>query len=452
MNDPNGLIYWNGRYHLFYQYNPASTAHENVCWGHAVSKDLVHWDDLPLALEPTPGSVDEDGCWSGRAVAHRGQVYLLYTGYRGGRQRPCLARALDDDLVRFEKFDGNPVIAEEPSANLVGFRDCAIWQSEDGFHQLVGSGNADLGGCLLEYKSKDLVHWEYCGVFLSGESSGIPGTMWECPDIFQIGSQWFVVVSVMEGRELSRVVYVEGALDGDRFIAKDNGRVDTGSRWYAPQSFDAPVGRRVIFGWLKEREETLPADERGRRVGVMSLPRQLYVTAAGALGMAPVAELQLLRRAPLTTAGPSGDGPGTVGAVVLQSEGALDAVEVEVVCREGNRAEVSLIDGDGAVVVNVVVGSDGIHVGTAPASPSAGAVQVPSGVRGIPNTGSLRVFYDRGICEVFSPTGEARGEIFYDCRPVTGVLASWQDAEGQPIPSSSDDVRSWALADIWPQH
>lgn len=451
MNDPNGLIYWKGRYHLFYQYNPLSTAHENVNWGHASSEDLVHWDDLPLALGPTPGSADEDGCWSGRAVAHRGQVFLLYTGYSRSGQRPCLAQALDDDLTRFEKFAENPVIAEEPLANLVGFRDCALWQAEDGFHQLVGSGTVDLGGCLLEYKSLDLVHWDYCGVFLSGEGSGIPGTMWECPDIFQIGGQWFVVVSVMEGRELSRVVYVEGAFDGRRFIAKDNGRVDTGSRWYAPQSFDAPGGRRVIFGWLKEREETLPAEERGR-VGVMSLPRQLYVTSGGALGMAPVAELQLLRRAPLTPASSSGDGPGTEGALVLRSERALDAAEVEVACREGSRAEVNLIDGDGAVVVNVVVSSDGIHMGTAPASPPARAVWAPSVARGVQNTGSLRVFYDRGICEVFSPTGEARAEIFYGCQPVRGVSASRKSAEGRTIPSSSADVRSWELADIWPRH
>ena len=119
MNDPNGLIFWNGRYHLFYQYNPhGTTAADKICWGHADSPDLVHWRDLPLALEPTPGTVDEDGCWSGRAVAHEGEVYLLYTGYRAGTQRPCLAKALDDQLLTFQKLEANPVIAEEPLAGL----------------------------------------------------------------------------------------------------------------------------------------------------------------------------------------------------------------------------------------------------------------------------------------------------------------------------------------------
>ena len=131
---------------------------------------------------------------------------------------------------------------------------------------------------------------------------------------------------------------------------------------------------------------------------------------------------------------------------------ALDAAEVEVACLEGSRAEVNLIDGDGAVVVNVAVSSDGIHMGTAPASPLARAVWAPSGARRMQNTGSLRVFYDRGICEVFSPTGEARAEIFYGCQPVRGVSASRKSAEGRTIPSSSADVRSWELADIWLQH
>jgi hypothetical protein len=284
--------------------------------------------------------------------------------------------------------------------------------------------------------------------------------MWECPDIFAVGEQWFVVLSVMEARQLTRVVYVAGAFDGGRFIAKDSGRVDTGSRWYAPQSFDAPGGRRVVFGWLKEREESLPTVERGR-VGVMSLPRQFYVTPGGTLGMAPAAELQLLRTAPLAWA--SSDRPGADGAVVLGSGRALDAVEVEVAWPPGGGAEVNLLDVDGAVIVKVVASNDGIRIG-APAAPlaeagaaagaagvvaAAGAAAVPSGARTRQDGGSLRFFYDRGICEVFSPTGEARSEIFYGCQPVRGVSARRHSAEGRSISSRSDHIRSWGLAEVW---
>ncbi|GAC1461444.1 MAG: hypothetical protein PVSMB2_23680 [Ktedonobacteraceae bacterium] len=80
MNDPNGLIHWKGRYHLFYQHNPHGAFHEKIHWGHALSSDLVHWTDLPIALTPTPGRADADGCWSGCAIDNHGTPTLLYTG------------------------------------------------------------------------------------------------------------------------------------------------------------------------------------------------------------------------------------------------------------------------------------------------------------------------------------------------------------------------------------
>ena len=258
MNDPNGLIFWKGRYHLFYQYNPYGTAHGMISWGHASSKDLVHWEELPLALHPTPGSVDEDGCWSGSAVADEGEVYLVYTGIQGRRESPCLAKALDDGLVRFEKYAENPIIEAPPLAGLTGFRDHAVWRAADGFCQLVGSGSEALGGCLLEYRSTDLHSWQYCGIFLSGKEAGLPGTMWECPDLCFLGDRAFVLVSVLEHTTSAGVMFVEGLLNGDGFVPTASGRLDIGSRWYTAQSFGDPRGRRIAFGWLRERESELP--------------------------------------------------------------------------------------------------------------------------------------------------------------------------------------------------
>ena len=98
MNDPNGVIHWKGRYHLFYQHNPNDTVGNDIHWGHAVSADLVHWTHLPIALAPTPGGPDVDGCWSGCAVDHDGIPTLIYSGNSGGRQLPCIATS-DDDLL-----------------------------------------------------------------------------------------------------------------------------------------------------------------------------------------------------------------------------------------------------------------------------------------------------------------------------------------------------------------
>jgi beta-fructofuranosidase len=437
MNDPNGLIFWNGRYHMFYQYNPRSTApFQKICWGHAASPDLLHWEDLPLALTPTPGSPDEDGCWSGRAVINDGEVFVLYTGWSGRQQRPCVARAVDDQLVSFQKFEENPVISVEPLPGLIGFRDTAVRRVDGELRQLIGSGSPELGGCLLEYGSKDLVSWEYLGVFLSGNSSGLPGEMWECPDFFELEGRSFLVMSLLqEGRPL-QVISIGGRVDGDRFVPEVDRRLDVGSRWYAPQSFDAPDGRRLIFGWFREREEELPAGERGR-VGVMSLPRELFVTANGTLGMAPVEELKALRQATFVpTTEKYRDGTG------LTAPTGVGSVEVEVeVARQGIGAlQVDLLDGDGAVVVEVAAADGGIEVGTS---------TVPSPASGASLTGPIRVFYDDGIVEVFTGNGLARSEIFYD-RPLVRSVAVRGQSVGKQIPVPGlGEVKAWELANVW---
>lgn len=435
MNDPNGLIYWNDRYHLFYQYDPHGTTHEKICWGHAVSTDLVHWEDQPVALRPSPGTVDEDGCWSGRAIAHKGEVYLLYTGLRDGRQRPCLAKALDADLVRFEKLAGGPVISEEPLPGLVGFRDNALWRDEDGFHQLVGSGSPELGGCVLEYVGPDLVNWEYRGVFLSARSAGLPGTMWECPDLFQLGGTWFMVLSVVEGTKLAQSIFIEGALDAGGFAPRSTGRLDTGSRWYAPQSFDAPDGRRVAFGWLRENEEELPEDERGR-VGVMSLPRELFRGPGGTLGMAPATELTALRANSLSVARQG----CSDGVVTLEAEGDMRAVEVEVACVGDGAVVIDLLDAKGALVLEAAVTESSVEVATT-------RLQFPGG--GIPIAGNLRLFYDDGICEVFNPAGLARAEIFHRLPAVRSVVVRLCSADGRVVELLAETVKAWELEPIW---
>jgi beta-fructofuranosidase len=107
MNDPNGLIAWNGRGHLFYQHNPGGLALEQMAWGHASGTDLWNWADHPLALEPDPDGPDRDGCWSGCAVVHHGTPHLLYTGLRGEVTLPWLATAGDQDLIRWSRSPQN---------------------------------------------------------------------------------------------------------------------------------------------------------------------------------------------------------------------------------------------------------------------------------------------------------------------------------------------------------
>ncbi len=135
MNDPNGLIQWRGKYHLFYQHHPYGPLWANMHWGHAVSSDLVHWEHLPIALAPTPGSPDQDGVYSGCAVDNDGVPTIIYSGVRGKDQLVCLATADGDDenLVTWRKWPGNPVIPERPAnLDILQYRDPSVWREADG--------------------------------------------------------------------------------------------------------------------------------------------------------------------------------------------------------------------------------------------------------------------------------------------------------------------------------
>ena len=297
MNDPNGLIQWQGQYHLFYQYNPFAPVWGAIHWGHAVSEDLVQWRDLPIALAPTPGSVDEFGVFSGCAFDNDRVPTILYTGVRksadGPRiELPCLATSADDDLVTWQKYPGNPVIAAPPPGfDLLGFRDHGVWKEDGVWYQVIGSGIRGVGGTVFLYRSADLVHWEYVHPICTGDRNQT-GDIWECPDLFRLGDRHVLMVSPIP---LRKTLYFVGSFREHRFEAQQQGVVDDGGYFYAPQSFTDDRGRRIMFGWLWEgRDES--AQHAAGWAGVMSLPRVLLPRSDGALGVQPAPELRSLRR------------------------------------------------------------------------------------------------------------------------------------------------------------
>ena len=145
MNDPNGLIHWQGRHHLFYQYNPDGTEFTNQHWGHASSADLLTWTEHEVALFPGPhesAPYDATACFSGCAFEHDGGVSILYTGVLGDRQLPCLARATDDELTGFAKDQANPVVPAPPAADITDFRDHSVWRDQEGRWRQLVAGKA----------------------------------------------------------------------------------------------------------------------------------------------------------------------------------------------------------------------------------------------------------------------------------------------------------------------
>ncbi len=287
MNDPNGLIQWNGKYHLFYQHNPYGPLWGNIHWGHATSDDLVFWEDLPIALAPTPNALDKDGCWSGCAVNDHGTPTVIYTGVKPEVQ--CLATG-SENLVNWEK-QADPVIADPPpELDLVGFRDPYVWQEGDEWYMVLGTGIRDVGGAILLYKSPDLRQWDYLGPLLIGDKLQT-GEMWECPNFFALGDKYVLLISVIPR---AYTLYFIGTYKNHKFIPERQGRLDFGRYFYAPQAFLDDHNRRIMFGWVWDgcTDDALQA---AGWAGMQSVPRLLSLGDDTTLRMNPAPELSKLR-------------------------------------------------------------------------------------------------------------------------------------------------------------
>jgi beta-fructofuranosidase len=301
MNDPNGLIRWKGQYHLFYQYNPDRPVHERIHWGHAVSSDLVHWADLPIALAPTSGRADADGCWSGCAVDNHGIPTLIYSGVHP--QVVCLATSTDD-LLTWEYYSGNPVIAGPPAEFLAGtgghFRDPFVWKEGDYWYLLIGSKSEGVGGMILLYRSPDLTHWQYLHPLLVGDASILQpvrtGVMWECPNFLTFGDWRVVLFSVLGAPEGDPLypLYVTGAFRDEQFLPQTQGMLAHGGYFYAPQVLRDDQGHSLMWGWLMEGRSKSLLKEAGW-AGVMSLPVIVAPLPGGGLSLEPAPELTTLR-------------------------------------------------------------------------------------------------------------------------------------------------------------
>ena len=294
MNDPNGFIQWQGTYHLFYQHNPTGPLWGNIHWGHAASQDLIHWMDLPIALAPTPGGPDETGCFSGCAV-NNGVPTFVYTGTRGEKheiQTQCLATS-DDTLLSWQKYAGNPVLAELPqvSGQTRDFRDPFVWQEADAWYMVIGSRIKDVGGAVFLYKSSDLLNWEYLHPLLTGDKHHT-GDIWECPNFFKLGDQWVLIVSAYVSTATDTVLYFVGQYENHQFTPTHEGVLDYG-QLYAPLTTLDDLNRRLFIAWLREARPPQQQQLAGWS-GVQSIPRVL-TWVNDRLLMTPVPALESIR-------------------------------------------------------------------------------------------------------------------------------------------------------------
>jgi len=315
MNDPNGMVYNDGIYHLFFQYYPDSSVWGPMHWGHAISTDLIHWQEQPIALYP-----DSIGyIFSGSAVIDKnntsgfgrnGQIPMvaIYTNHnvqaeRSGStdvQKQSIAYSLDNGKT-WTKYAGNPVIK---NPGIVDFRDPKVMWYEEGKKWVMILAVKDH---VSFYSSPNLKNWTKESEF--GQNAGAHGGVWECPDIFNLTDAgkrvWILTVSVNPGGPNggSATQYFIGDFDGNKFITSDTSTkwIDYGTDNYAGVTWSNTGERRIFLGWMSNWSYALVVPTVTWR-SAMTIPRELKLTHVGNntfLTSQPVPELNKITSTPV---------------------------------------------------------------------------------------------------------------------------------------------------------
>ncbi|BBM39167.1 sucrose-6-phosphate hydrolase [Leptotrichia hofstadii] len=312
INDPNGFSQFNGKYHMFYQWNPLGTNHKNKTWAHSVSSDLLNWERLETALRPDTW-YSKDGVYSGSAIVDDDKLYLFYTGNvkdsEGNRESyQCLAVSSDGE--NFERWE--PSIVNQPDGYTRHIRDPKIWKKDGKFYAVIGIQGENLEGKAVLYSSENIKDWKFEGEIAGANHGKIKdfGFMWECPDYFQLkdektGEIKDLLVFSPQGLEPEgdlynnkyQTGYLFGKLDYEKpefEILSDFVEIDRGNDFYAPQSMEDDKGRRLIVGWMGIPEEEDFPTVKNEWLHCLTLPRELKVID-GKLYQVPIKEMEIIR-------------------------------------------------------------------------------------------------------------------------------------------------------------
>lgn len=283
INDPNGFIYYKGKYHMFYQHFPYAPQWGRMHWGHAVSDDLANWEHLDIALFPTKKD-DSDGCFSGSAVEHNGKMHLFYTGVHYNEPDPENVNCnLNDDFISaqlhissedgfsFDNFSKKatiiPPLIESKIGDKTHTRDPKVWKGKDGNWYMILGSTVNHMGRVLFYRSSDLLNWKY----INYASCNDMGWMWECPDYFETDGQGVLIFSPMDEEKGNQAVCALADFDEKNCTMNISNNIkyfDYGLDLYAPQSTTDKFGRRIVAAWLR-----MPEPMENNTIGLFSIPR-----------------------------------------------------------------------------------------------------------------------------------------------------------------------------------
>ncbi len=309
LNDPNGLSFFNGEYHFYFQYSPESAYGDGgKCWGHWSGKTLTDWKFTGAVLRPDSPD-DRSGVYSGCGIVKDGLLYLFYTGNvkeEGEHDYVTSGRGANVILVTTE--DGVTMSSKRtllrnsdyPDHCSCHVRDPKVWEEDGRYNMVLGARTLDDKGCVLFYTSDDLFSWS----FVKAESVPDFGYMWECPDVIRLGEQRYLSVSPQGLRHEechNQNVYSSGYFryaDGELRAFEE---WDYGFDFYAPQTFSAPDGRTLLVGWMGigDIPYTNPTAELGWQ-HCLTIPRELTANADGHISQRPFRELESLKKEPIS--------------------------------------------------------------------------------------------------------------------------------------------------------
>jgi beta-fructofuranosidase len=305
MNDPNGVCRIDGRYHVFFQYNPEAPVHGATHWGHVSSTDLLHWQEHAIALKPRLGLIDGAGCWSGCVVDDAGVPTAVYTANPDHASNAVVGIARSDRSLMSWDQDQSPVLGISRASEIEEARDPFIFVHEGRRYAVQGAGEPSGRARVLLYGCDDLRYWSDLGPLLTTDdpiaAQVAPANLWECPNLFQVDGQWVLLLSLWRRRDgidfLAGVRYLLGDLvangKGWVFKATSGGVVDDGPAFYAPQVLTEP-DRTLLWGWAWELGRSDEQITAAGWAGVLTFPRELWVRD-GILCARPANELEGLR-------------------------------------------------------------------------------------------------------------------------------------------------------------
>lgn len=345
MNDPNGMVYKDGEYHLFYQYNPYGCMWGNMHWGHAVSKDLLSWEHLPIALAPDGlGAIFSGSCVvdkNNTAGFGKDAIVAFYTS-AGASQTQSMAYSLDNGRT-FTKYAGNPIV----TSSARDFRDPKVFWYEltQKWIMILAVGQE-----MQIFSSANLKEWSYESSF--GEGQGAHGGVWECPDLIQLPvkgtdqKKWVLICNLNPGGIFggSATQYFVGEFDGHRFVNESPSKtkwMDWGKDHYATVTWsNAPANRTIAIAWMSNWEYANDVPTMQYR-SANSVPRDLYLYEQDGetyLASVPSEELLALRDKPVKKGSFKVNKVREVKKLLKENSGAY---EIEVKVKNVNANEFS---------------------------------------------------------------------------------------------------------------